>query len=252
MNKARDFREKLILKADDTERKKISFKYFELEEGAVWKPDKFDDEVMFYFLNGRGYIFGYMHMHSVALSWLFSQDKAFWLPRHCPFYMKNTGIGKIEIIAAYGKNAPERVCVTAPVEKRLQDCYKIHDRPHVLDVFWRASEIQNAGGENLFDFELNTFHQGFTQRRHLSPPGAEEFMYVIRGEGKIEVGDESFVVKPGSLVYVPPNVFHKVIREDEDDLFQYLTWIYLSENEDLEFPDWQVKAKSLRKHYFDY
>jgi mannose-6-phosphate isomerase-like protein (cupin superfamily) len=252
MSNDKKVNERVIIKASETKRKKVGFKYIELEENTVWKPKDFYNEVMFYFLSGRGYVFAYMQMHCQALSYLFFPDSALWMPRECPFYIKNNGVGRTDIIAVYAEARSESSCVAAPVEKRLQDCQKTHHKLHMLDVFWRASDIENSGGENLFDFELNTFHQKYATSRHLAPPGAEEFMYVIRGEGKIEVGDETFPVKPGSLAYAPPNTYHKVIRDGTDDFFQYLVWIYASEDAESAFPEWQKKAKVMRKRYFGY
>ena len=191
-------------------------------------------------------------MHSVALSWIVSPDTAFWIPKESPFSLTNSGVGKINCVAAYGDVTKDNNTLTAPLERKLEECYNLHDRLHLVDLFWKASEIQMLGGENRFDFELNTFHQGFSTRRHLSPPGAEEFMYVVRGEGEMEVGDQCYSVKPGRLIYVPPNTYHRVINHGQDDFFQYLVWIYLSEHEDKAFPQWQIKAKKLRKQYFNY
>jgi len=43
-------------------------------------------------------------------------------------------------------------------------------------------------------------------------PGVEEILYVISGEGEQVVADERRKICPGTLVHIPPGVFHETIN----------------------------------------
>jgi quercetin dioxygenase-like cupin family protein len=52
---------------------------------------------------------------------------------------------------------------------------------------------------------------------------AEEVAIVLEGTGRIEVGDDSFEVAPGSVVLAPPDVPHRTIA----DKALTILWVYV-------------------------
>jgi len=51
--------------------------------------------------------------------------------------------------------------------------------------------------------------QGHTRHNH---PGVEEILYVISGEGEQLVEGERRKVTPGTLVHIPPDIYHETIN----------------------------------------
>ncbi len=51
--------------------------------------------------------------------------------------------------------------------------------------------------------------KGHTTHNH---PGVEEILYVISGEGEQDVAGDRRKVGPGTLIHVPPDVFHETIN----------------------------------------
>ena len=58
--------------------------------------------------------------------------------------------------------------------------------------------------------------------RHVPNLDCEEVQYVICGSGTMSVGNITYDVKPGSLVYAPSHTFHDIINTSEDDLMEVL------------------------------
>ncbi len=57
----------------------------------------------------------------------------------------------------------------------------------------------------------NTFAAGASLAAHAHPH--EQVTYVIAGELLLTVGDETFLLKPGDSICVPPNVSHAAAAE---------------------------------------
>ncbi len=51
---------------------------------------------------------------------------------------------------------------------------------------------------------------------------AEEIIFVFGGEGKAYVGDEVADLKPGAVIYLPPNVEHRFVNTGDAPL--WITW----------------------------
>lgn len=52
-------------------------------------------------------------------------------------------------------------------------------------------------------------------------PDAEQFYYVLRGQGHMIVDDERYPVREGDVVYLPPGVRHRAVN-DSDDWMEHL------------------------------
>ncbi|MFQ6080300.1 MAG: cupin domain-containing protein [Candidatus Bathyarchaeia archaeon] len=55
-------------------------------------------------------------------------------------------------------------------------------------------------------------------------PTSEEILYVASGKGKAIIGEETFKVHPGVIIYVPPGTKHSFINESSETM--KLLWIY--------------------------
>ncbi|ACJ15966.1 Hypothetical carbohydrate-binding protein [Thermococcus onnurineus NA1] len=75
------------------------------------------------------------------------------------------------------------------------------ENPHGVDVR-KLVAMEKA---QIFHITLKP---GEALKRHATPVDA--FIYVIKGKGIVEVGDERAEVKKGSLVYLPKDVPHTV------------------------------------------
>jgi oxalate decarboxylase/phosphoglucose isomerase-like protein (cupin superfamily) len=49
-------------------------------------------------------------------------------------------------------------------------------------------------------------------------PNAEEWEYVLSGEGIKTVGDEEFAMRPGDVCFCPQNVYHALRNESDEPL----------------------------------
>ncbi len=76
---------------------------------------------------------------------------------------------------------------------------------------WEGLELQwlidhNAGATKLV-FGRSIFAPGTSHALHRHP-NADEFFYVIQGQGLVVNGDDEIVMNPGDLVLSPVNVWH--------------------------------------------
>ena len=51
---------------------------------------------------------------------------------------------------------------------------------------------------------------------------SEEIIFVYGGQGKAFVGDEVADLKPGTVIYLPPNVEHRFVNTGDEPL--WITW----------------------------
>jgi quercetin dioxygenase-like cupin family protein len=47
-------------------------------------------------------------------------------------------------------------------------------------------------------------------------PDAEQLYYVLRGQGKMIVDDESYPIREGDVIYLPPGVKHRAVNDSDD------------------------------------
>jgi quercetin dioxygenase-like cupin family protein len=50
-----------------------------------------------------------------------------------------------------------------------------------------------------------------------------ENIYVIEGEGDMTVGDNTFKISPGSYIFVPTNVVHSVVVDENKGALKVLS-----------------------------
>ena len=74
---------------------------------------------------------------------------------------------------------------------------------------------------------------------------ADEIYYVLKGEAVLHLDDETFEIKPGSLVFIPAGTFHALDNKSEREDFVLLTfWQRASDNE-----VWQMRKKAWGKTF---
>jgi mannose-6-phosphate isomerase-like protein (cupin superfamily) len=81
----------------------------------------------------------------------------------------------------------------------------------------------------------------------------EQIFFVVSGEGTVKVGDESFAVRPGCLVYVPAGVTHQTINLADEPL-GYLLFNAFSDSDKeghASFADHIAKVKATRRQQAD-
>lgn len=54
----------------------------------------------------------------------------------------------------------------------------------------------------------------------------EHEIFVVKGEGKLRIGSEWYVVKKGTFIFIPPNVVHEYVNEGNEN-FEFLCMIPL-------------------------
>ena len=63
-----------------------------------------------------------------------------------------------------------------------------------------------------------TILHGAQSTRGHSHAGQEEVYFFVSGHGEMEVGDESFWVRPGDIILIPDGAFHRVHNPTDRDL----------------------------------
>jgi len=49
-----------------------------------------------------------------------------------------------------------------------------------------------------------------------SHKGAEQIYYILRGAGKMLLGEEKYPVREGDVIHIPPEIPHQVFNDGED------------------------------------
>src|SRR6201982_2409038 len=73
-------------------------------------------------------------------------------------------------------------------------------------------------GANRFSFGIVDLAQGKGHARH-NPPGAEEIIYVVSGQGEQMVDDRPPVkVGVGSSIYIPADIYHSTLNTGNEPM----------------------------------
>ncbi|QDA31175.1 cupin domain-containing protein [Thermococcus indicus] len=91
---------------------------------------------------------------------------------------------------------------------RVEEAERV-DNPHRVDV----RKLMDEKSAQIFYITLKP---GESLKRHTTPVDA--FLYVLKGRGIVEVGDERAEVKKGTAVYLPKEVPHAVSNEGSLDM----------------------------------
>ena len=83
-----------------------------------------------------------------------------------------------------------------------------------LDVRWLVNEERS--GAALTGVGQTTYPGGGGTHEAHYHPNAEETVIVLSGHGTHRVGDETYDIGPGDVVFMPRNVVHTAAAGDED------------------------------------
>ena len=86
---------------------------------------------------------------------------------------------------------------------------------HDMDVKWLITGANMGARKTVVGrtfFPPGSMHD---LHRH---PNAEEWEYVLSGEGVKVVGDQEFVMRAGDVCFCPQNVFHSLRNESQEPL----------------------------------
>jgi len=100
----------------------------------------------------------------------------------------------------------------------------------------------------LTEIALNEWRAGLEGPPHAHAEKDQVF-YIVSGEGKVIVGEEEYIVKPGCLVYVPAGLRHQSITTSDEPLGYILYNVFNSADKEghATFADHIEKVKEIRK-----
>lgn len=78
-------------------------------------------------------------------------------------------------------------------------------------------EDDGAGYKAQLNFDVSSYAPGAYVELHRHRE-TEELFFFISGEGKARVGEEISLVKPGTLLWVPPGVGHAIVNTGTEPL----------------------------------
>ncbi len=90
-----------------------------------------------------------------------------------------------------------------------------HER---LNETLRVLFDQNTNNVRQMSVWETTFPPGVGIPLHKHPHPVEELLYVLRGKGMETVGNEEREVGPGSAIFVPPEVEHRIVNTGDEML----------------------------------
>jgi mannose-6-phosphate isomerase-like protein (cupin superfamily) len=96
--------------------------------------------------------------------------------------------------------------------------------PVTADRGWRKMDIRfilrdDLSGHSSVCFFRTLFEPGAAHEIH-THPGADEFLYVVRGRCMVGAGDDEFEAGPGSLQFIPKGKKHWLRNVDSFELVE--------------------------------
>ena len=52
----------------------------------------------------------------------------------------------------------------------------------------------------------------------------EEIYYIIKGKGKIRIGDEESKFREGDIIYIPEKIIHTITNDHDDEMVEFLAF----------------------------
>jgi len=121
------------------------------------------------------------------------------------------------------ENAGPRDVVTVLVTAPLPDGARADPDRRTVSLSDRESRPAGADREFRYLVHRDTGCPDLTQFVGVIPPGRapdhsheyDEIVYVLEGEGKLHIGDESRPIAPGACMHLPPRVVHALENESD-------------------------------------
>lgn len=80
-----------------------------------------------------------------------------------------------------------------------------------------------GGGSERHSVAQITLHSGKASRKHYHPE-AEESYYILAGQGRVVMDDETRDLKAGDALLIPPNVVHQIFNDSTNELLIFLAF----------------------------
>ena len=89
----------------------------------------------------------------------------------------------------------------------------------VPDICGTAIEMINAetAGSTKISFAKLIIEPGHRSRRHFHKE-TEEIYYILSGQGRVEIGNETFNVGPGHAIFLPIDTYHQIANTGDQNL----------------------------------
>ncbi|MCV7258736.1 cupin domain-containing protein [Mycobacterium shimoidei] len=84
------------------------------------------------------------------------------------------------------------------------------------ESFWISEELVGTDYSTLFSAQLTKFGPGGGSTPHHHD--YNHAFYFLTGTCRVQIGDQSWQTKPGTLVKVPANDEHSLVNTGDDDL----------------------------------
>lgn len=113
------------------------------------------------------------------------------------------------------KGAAERAAVSRHLPRADADPYVTKDGSVIRELYHPdVAQLPGGGAQSLAEA---TVPPGVSTLCHLHE-ASEELYHVERGEGLMELGAETFAVKPGDTVVIAPGTPHRLTNTGAEDL----------------------------------
>jgi len=205
-----------ILQSKETFSKILSVKIISIECNKTITPEKVLGDSFYFILSGKGSLT--VEQLKGNWTWPLNCESAVWIPPMSNITIKSLGDMPLRIMqfcSKYNENkdsyeAKSQLIVN--VVNRLQRPIELFNNWHMYNLF---SAIPEAKKLYFSSYDI-IYPKGYLSR-HVPNLDCEEVQYVVSGNGKMSVGDITYDVKPGSLVYAPPNTFHDIVNTSKDE-----------------------------------
>ncbi len=82
-------------------------------------------------------------------------------------------------------------------------------------VNWLITQEKNGSESSVCIFTIDPGKRVLPAHSH---PNGEETIYVISGNGKVKIGDETADIGPGSIFHLPQQVPHLIFNTGEEEM----------------------------------
>jgi mannose-6-phosphate isomerase-like protein (cupin superfamily) len=204
-----------IFGQEQTVNRNASFELLVFEDNASLQLHHGEKECTYYLLSGRGTIALLRHLNQTRYT--LNPDTAAWIPADAKHTITNVGEGPFRCLVTHcqAQARKGKILIIATPQFQVHELVGFVSRT----IFSHDSLASHGASRTIgVDFETLTPNATLGSHEH-----EEEFLYVLSGRGFVRIGNEDFVVKPGSAVYTGPHIVHSV-HNTENDNFQYLVY----------------------------
>lgn len=202
---------------EETPAKRVGASLLVIEPEITYKPVKFAGETFYYFLAGNGILM--WNRDNTDLPYLIDNDTAGWIPGSHTYHFENTGEGPMRCLAVSCKTDETyrmRDGGLGKLNALTPGTRKVADSSYSSGV--RGAKMIRGGGYQVFA-------PGKAQGDHWHD---EEFIYLVRGKGKLISGGKEYEFKAGSAAHNPMNIKHRLINTG-NDMFGYLVFEFVAQ-----------------------